>query len=315
MTLENGKVVIEKEAKGLWLLANNMPSDYTKAVDAMFESSGRLVVVGVGKSGYIGRKIASTMASIGQKSFFMHPSEACHGDLGMIDQSDVIMLISYSGESVELFPVLNYVNRIKSKTISITGNPKSRLARNADIVLCLPKIEEACFIGIPTVSSTMTLALGDALAVSLLNKRDFTVKQFKVLHPGGAIGQNLTFAHEIMHRASSMPVAEQNTLMSEVILIMNNGRLGCVGIVDENSKMVGIITDGDLRRHMSNSLLSQKAFEIMTTNPVCVKPKAFLSEVLNIMEAKKITCMFVIDDKNIPVGCIHIHDIIDRNVV
>jgi arabinose-5-phosphate isomerase len=315
MFIEYGRQVIEEEAEGLRILSENMPSNFLDAVNAIYECDGRLIVAGIGKSGHIGRKISSTMSSTGQKSFFIHPSEAHHGDLGMIDSNDVILLISCSGEARELFPVIEYAKRIGVKTISITKNEKSNLAKNTDIVLCLPDIPEGCkTIGcLPTVSSTMTLALGDAMAVSLLSMRGFTNEQFKTLHPGGAIGYRLTSVHEIMHRNDEIPLVNNGALMKDTIIIMSEKGLGCVGVVDRHSsKMIGIITDGDLRRHMSDHVLSENVENVMTRNPVCIKHNILLSEMLHIMENRKITCVFVLNEDDIPIGCIHIHDILQR---
>ncbi len=316
MFIDAGIKVIKEEAKGLEILSQNMPDKFSDAIDAIFEAKGRLIVVGIGKSGHIGKKISSTMASTGQKSFFIHPSEAHHGDLGMIDSNDIMLAISHSGESVELFPVIDYAKRNGIKTISITSNINSKLALNTDIVLLLPNVPEASPIRcVPTVSSTMTLALGDALAVSLLAKRGFTINQFKDLHPGGAIGQNLTFAYDIMHQNDEIPIVNQNLLIKDVIIVMSEKRLGCVGVIDSNSKMIGIITDGDLRRNMSDKLFFQKASDIMTTHPVCLQKNMLLSEVAHIMETKKITCVFMLNDQNEPIGCIHIHDILRKKIV
>ncbi|MDR2074711.1 MAG: KpsF/GutQ family sugar-phosphate isomerase [Holosporales bacterium] len=315
MFIEYGRQVIEEEAEGLRILSENMPSSFLDAINAIYECDGRLIVTGIGKSGHIGRKISSTMSSTGQKSFFIHPSEAHHGDLGMIDSNDVLLLISCSGEARELFPVIEYAKRIGVKTISITKNIKSNLAQNTDIVLYLPDIPEGCSsIGcLPTVSSTMTLALGDAIAVSLLSMRGFTNEQFKALHPGGAIGYRLTTVHEVMHKNDEIPLVNNGSLMKNTIIIMSEKGLGCVGVIDQHSsKMMGIITDGDLRRHMSDHILSKNVEDVMTKNPVCIRNNMLLSEVLHIMENRKITCVFVLNEDEIPIGCVHIHDILQR---
>lgn len=317
MSVEEGRKVIEEEAKGLQILANNMPEKFSKAIDAMFQSQGRLIVSGIGKSGHIGRKISSTMSSTGQKSFFLHPSEARHGDLGMIDKNDIILLISYSGESSELMVVIEYAKRIGSTTISITRDINSNIAKNSNIPLILPHINEACSsIGcVPTVSSTMTLALGDALAIALLSKKKFTTHDFKRLHPGGAIGRSLMFVYEMLHKDKEMPIVTDNTTMGDAIIIMSEKGLGCVAVVDTSFKMVGIITDGDLRRHMSEKLLTKKAKDVMTKNPICINKNMMLAEALTIMENKKITCLFALNENQNPIGCIHIHDILKRKIV
>lgn len=317
MLLEEARKVIDEEARGLRLLARNMPKNFINAIDIIYKSRGRLVVSGIGKSGHIGKKISSTMSSTGQKSFFLHPSEAHHGDLGMIDKTDVLMFISYSGESLELIPVIEYTKRIGAKTISLTGNVNSVIAQNTDISLELPHIREAYpSIGcIPTVSSTMTLALGDAMAIALLAKRGFNTNDFKNLHPGGAIGHRLMFVHEMLHKDNEMPIVSDSAMMGEAIIVMSEKGLGCVAIVNAKLEMIGIITDGDLRRHMTKNLLCQKVTEVMTKNPICISANIMLAEALHIMEDNKITCLFALDKDKTPIGCIHIHDILKRKVV
>lgn len=314
--IEEAKRVIREESDALKILSENLPENFESAIETIYKSEGRLVVVGIGKSGHIGRKISSTMSSLGQKSFFVHPSEAHHGDLGMIDPRDIILFISYSGESQELFPVIEYTKRIGCKTISITKNNESKLARNTDIILRLPDIKEACPLGIaPTVSSTMTLALGDAMSISLLSKRGFTKEQFKMLHPGGQIGQNLMFSYDIMHKNDELPIIKSGSSMKEAIISMTMYSLGCVGIVDHNNKLDGIITDGDLRRNMSNDLLTKKVDDIMTKNPISISKNILANEVLHMMEEKKITCVFVVDEKKQPIGVIHLHDILRKKII
>lgn len=311
---EEAKRVVNEEAEALKLLSNNLPKNFEEAVEAIYESAGRLVVCGIGKSGHIGRKISSTMSSLGQKSFFMHPSEAQHGDLGMLDSKDVLLLISYSGESPELLPVIDFAKRSGIKIISITKNSSSSLSKNSNISLNLPDVKEACPLGIaPTVSSTMTLALGDALAVSLLTKRGFSKEQFKRLHPGGALGKSLSFVFEIMHQ--EMPLVNSDDSMQNGIIAMTQFGFGCVGAVDKNQKLVGIITDGDLRRNMSSDLLSKKVSDIMTKNPITIKNNMLVSELLFLMEKKRITNIFVLNDLDIPIGIVHIHDILLKKVV
>lgn len=317
LSTDIGKKIVEEEAKGLQALMNNFPIRFSEAIDAIFQSKGRLIVSGIGKSGHIGRKISSTMASTGQKSFFLHPSEAHHGDLGMIDKDDVLLLLSYSGEASELMVVIEYIKRIGGTTISITRDINSSIARNSNIHLNLPHVHEAysSIDCIPTVSSTMTLALGDAMAVALLAKRGFTISDFKRLHPGGAIGHSLMFVHEMLHKGAEMPVVTEKATMGEAIIVMSEKGLGCVAIVDSESKMIGIITDGDLRRHMAKNLLAERVIDIMTENPVCISQDIMLAEALTIMENKKITCLFAINENKSPIGCIHIHDILRRKIV
>lgn len=310
--LEEAKKVIIDEAKALEVLANNLPTFFTDAVDLISASSGRLVVSGIGKSGHIGRKISSTMASLGQKSFFLHPSEAQHGDLGMLDKNDVLLLISYSGESAELLPVIDFAKRFGIKIISITKNKTSTLATNSDVPLILPDMKEAGSFGIaPTVSSTNTLALGDALAMALLSKRGFSKEQFKMLHPGGSLGKGLSLIFDIMHR--DMPIVSAQDDMQKAIITMTKFGFGCVGVIN-NDKLVGIITDGDLRRKMSVDLLSKKVMDIMTKNPITVSKNILASELLCVMEDRRITNVFVTDDRQKPVGLIHIHDLLVKKI-
>lgn len=312
--ISEAKRVIKEEAAALEILAEHLPENFENAINLIFNSKGRLVVSGIGKSGHIGKKISSTMASLGQKSFFMHPSEAIHGDLGMLDQRDVLLLISYSGEAIELLPVIDFAKRSGIKIISISKSDNSTLAKNSDISLCLPNIKEACPLGVaPTVSSTSTLALGDAMAIALLSKRGFTKEHFKMLHPGGALGKSLSFVFDIMHK--NMPLVKSGSTMQEAIIVISKFILGCVGIVDNSQKLIGVITDGDLRRHMTSDLLSKSVDDIMTKNPITINKNMPVSELLHIMENKKITNIFVLNETNSPIGVVHIHDIIMKKIV
>ena len=312
--IDEAKRVILDEARALEVLANNLPERLSDAIDVIAKSEGRLVVSGIGKSGHIGRKISSTMASLGQKSFFLHPSEAQHGDLGMLDKRDVLLLISYSGEAIELVPVIDFAKRFGNKIISISKSEKSTLAKNSEIPLILPDIGEAGSFGIaPTISSTNTLALGDALAMALLAHRGFTKDQFKALHPGGALGRRLSLIYDIMHR--EIPIVSSDKNMQEALCEMTKYGFGCVGIVNSDKMLVGIITDGDLRRKMSSDILTKSVNEIMTKNPISVSSNIIASELLHIMEEKKITNVFVINEDKAPIGLVHIHDILVRRVV
>ena len=311
--IEEAKRVILEEAKALEILAENLPEFFKEAVELIANSDGRLVVSGIGKSGHIGRKISSTMASLGQKSFFLHPSEAQHGDLGMLDKRDVLLLISYSGEAIELLPVINFAKRFGIKIISITKSNNSTLAKNSDIALILPNMKEAGSFGIaPTVSSTNTLALGDALAMALLSKRGFTTEQFRMLHPGGALGKGLSLIFDIMHK--EIPLVESGKNMQDALITMTKFGFGCVGIIDKNHVLVGMITDGDLRRHMSDDLLTKSVDDIMTKDPIIIDKNIIASELIHTMEEKKITNVFVIDENKKPKGLIHIHDLLIRQV-
>ncbi len=312
--LKEAKRVIIEESNALRLLAENLPTQFEKAIELIFDSKGRLVVSGIGKSGHIGRKISSTMSSLGQKSFFLHPSEAHHGDLGMLDKNDILLLISYSGEALELIPVIDFAKRFGIKIISISKNNETTLAKNSDISLSLPSIKEACPLGVaPTVSSTTTLALGDALAIALLSKRGFTKEQFKILHPGGALSKTLSSVFDIMHK--KIPLMKTGSNMQEALITMSEFGFGCVGIVDNTGKLIGIITDGDLRRNMCNDLLQKEADQIMTKSPITIDRNIPVSELLHIMESKKITNIYVLNSDKKPIGLVHIHDIITRKIV
>ncbi|MDR1391062.1 MAG: KpsF/GutQ family sugar-phosphate isomerase [Holosporales bacterium] len=312
--LDEAKRVIIEEAEALKLLAEQLPQTFEGAVELILNSDGRLVVSGIGKSGHIGKKISATMSSLGQKSFFLHPSEAHHGDLGMLDEKDVLLLISYSGESVELFPVINFAKRLGIKIVSISKNDNSTIARNSDFSLCLPIIKEACPFGAaPTVSSTTTLALGDALSIALLSKRGFTREQFKMIHPGGALGKNLSFVFDIMHKDA--PILKTGESMQEAIIIISKFGFGCVGITDHEGKFVGVITDGDLRRSMCEELLSKSVDEVMTRTPVIIDKNVPALELLHMMETRKITSIFVLDENKYPMGIVHIHDLLLKKIV
>ena len=312
--LDEAKRVILEEARALQVLANNLPAYFCDAIEAIARSEGRLVVSGIGKSGHIGRKISSTMASLGQKSFFLHPSEAQHGDLGMLDAKDILLLISYSGEAVELLPVIDFAKRFGNKIISISKSENSTLAKNSDIPLILPNLGEAGSFGIaPTISSTNTLALGDALAMALLSYRGFSREQFKILHPGGALGRGLSLIFDIMHR--EIPIVKVSDNMQNALIEMTKFGFGCVGVVNGKNELVGIITDGDLRRRMSPDVLTKLAAEVMTSNPISVSKNITASELLRTMEEKKITNIFVVNEGKKPIGLIHIHDILNRKII
>jgi len=312
--LDEAKRVILEEAKALQILADNLPAHFSDAVEAIANSEGRLVVSGIGKSGHIGRKISSTMASLGQKSFFLHPSEAQHGDLGMLDKRDILLLISYSGEAVELLPVIDFAKRFGNKIVSISKSENSTLAKNSDIPLILQNLGEAGAFGIaPTISSTNTLALGDALAMALLSYRGFTKEQFKILHPGGALGRGLSLIFDIMHR--EIPLVKASDNMQNALIEMTKFGFGCVGVVNNKTELVGIITDGELRRKMSPDVLRKCVVEVMTENPISVSKNITASELLHTMEAKKITNIFVVNEDKTPIGLVHIHDILTRKIV
>ncbi len=278
------------------------------------KNGGRVIVSGMGKSGHIGRKIAATLASTGTPAFFVHPSEAGHGDLGMITSNDAVIALSWSGESMELSALTNYTRRFNVSLISITSNSDSALARASDVKLTLPKSDEACPHGLaPTTSTTMQLAMGDALAIALLENKGFTAKDYKVFHPGGALGASLQYVRELMHKGDAVPLANAELKMSEALLIMSEKRFGCLGIVGEQGELLGIITDGDLRRHMSKELVDMKTGDVMTTGPKTVSPDMLGAKALEIINSLNITTLFVLKD-NKPVGILHLHDLLRAKI-
>ncbi len=285
---EHAQRVLNAEADGLRALAAALDQRFTQAVEvihAMKQAGhGRLIIAGMGKSGHVARKIAATLASTGTPSFYVHPGEASHGDLGMITEKDAVLLLSWSGESAELSDLIHYTRRFGVKLIAVTGNAKGTLAQHADIVLLLPAVGEACPNGLaPTTSTTMMMGLGDALAVALLERTGLTPEQFKVFHPGGKLGQKLLKTEDLMQKAEFLPVVDPDTLMQQALLVMTEKNMGCVIVLDARKKLAGIITDGDLKRHMAPDLLSRRAGDIMSKNPKTIAPDTLAAEALNIM--------------------------------
>lgn len=286
----------------------------TEALDLMQNSTGRIIVTGMGKSGHIGKKIAASLASTGSPSFFVHPAEASHGDLGMITENDVVIAISNSGESKELADIINYCKRFGIKIIAITKNAESSLGKAGDVVLELPKYEEACPLGLaPTSSTTATLVLGDVLTVGLIERRGFSKEEFNVRHPGGKLGSILKRVGDLMHTGQAMPILDENSNMQAVLLEMTSKCLGCVGFINQSGDFTGMLTDGDLRRCLSASILDEKAVNLMTKHPKTVSKDMISAEALRIMHDKKITNMFVLDGTK-PIGVIHIHDLLNNGV-
>jgi arabinose-5-phosphate isomerase len=309
---------LEVEATGISTLStaihDGLGRAFIAAVELISAARGRLIVTGMGKSGHVARKIAATFASTGTPAFFVHPSEASHGDLGMITPDDVIMALSWSGETVELKDLLDYSRRFRIGLIAITAVSDSTLGRAADVVLAIPQAREACPHNLaPTTSTLMQAALGDALAIALLESRGFTAVDFSRLHPGGRLGAMLKFVRDIMHSGSEIPLATVGTRMSEAIAEMTAKTFGCVGIVDRRSLLVGIITDGDLRRHMSANLLDLKVEEVMTSEPKTVRPDQLVSEALELLNSMKKTQLIVVDAGK-PVGVVHFHDLLRAGV-
>ena len=286
----------------------------TKALDFMQNSKGRIIITGMGKSGHIGKKIAASLASTGTPSFFVHPAEASHGDLGMITEDDVVIAISNSGESRELIDILNYCKRFGIKLIAITKNPESSLGKAGDVVLELPNNGEACPLGLaPTSSTTATLVLGDILTVGMIERKGFSKEDFNDRHPGGKLGSILKRVSDLMHTGQEMPILDENSNMQAVLLEMTSKRLGCVGFINLQGELTGILTDGDLRRCLSAKILEEKAIDLMTKNPKTIAPNAMTAEALKLMHDKKITNLFVVENKR-PVGVIHIHDLLNNGV-
>jgi arabinose-5-phosphate isomerase len=309
---------LEAEAGGISALSaairDGLGQSFVAALDLMRAARGRVIVTGMGKSGHVGRKIAATLASTGTPAFFVHPSEASHGDLGMIASDDVIMALSWSGETAELRNVTDYSRRFRIGLIAITAIAESALAKAADVVLALPQAREACPHNLaPTTSTLMQLALGDALAIALLESRGFTALDFRVFHPGGQLGAMLKFVGDVMHTGEAIPLAAVGTPMSEAVLVMSAKGFGCVGIVGEDGHLVGIVTDGDLRRHMRPDLLEARVENVMTRNPKTVRPEQLASEALEIINSSKITALIVAEAGK-PVGIVHFHDLLRAGV-
>lgn len=288
--------------------------EFARAVHLIRSRSGRLMISGMGKSGHVGRKIAATLASTGTPAYFVHPGEASHGDLGMIKPSDAILLLSWSGETAELADILTYSQRFQIGLIAITSNADSTLGRQADIVLALPKAEEACPNGLaPTTSTTMQLAIGDALAVALLEAKGFTAADFRNFHPGGKLGARLTFVRDIMHTGERVPIVASTAGMGETIVEISAKGIGCVAIVDDG-RLAGVVTDGDLRRHMRPDLMTLPVAQVMTRQPVTIGPNILAAEALETLNTRKVTALFVVDEQKRLLGVLHLHDLLRLGV-
>ncbi|NDE90463.1 MAG: KpsF/GutQ family sugar-phosphate isomerase [Alphaproteobacteria bacterium] len=311
----HAKDVLATEVHALQELAASLDERFTKAIEVIAGLKGRVAVTGIGKSGHVARKIAATLASTGTPAFFVHPAEASHGDLGMVTRDDCVLALSNSGEASELGDIISYSRRFSIPLIAMTSGKDSNLGAQADIVLEIPKAAEACPMGLaPTSSTTMMMALGDALAVTLLHRNEFTPSDYKVFHPGGKLGSKLLLVRDLMHKGDMVPLAAPDTKVSDIILIMTNKTFGCCGIVDGNNVLQGIITDGDLRRHMKNNLLELSAETIMTRAPKTIGPAALAAEALGKMNEKKVTSFFVLDEGNAVVGIIRMHDLLKAGV-
>lgn len=313
--------VLRTEADTLLALIDKVGEEFTRAVDLILYTTGKVVVTGMGKSGIICKKIAATFASTGTPAFFLHPGEATHGDIGMLMKNDTVIAVSNSGETEEVIKLLPLIKRVGVRLIVITGRRESTLARNGDVVLDIGVKEEACPMGlVPTASTTATMALGDALAVALLERRGFKEEDFALLHPGGTLGRRLlTRVEDLMHTGNRIPLVTVDTLMKDAILEMTTKGLGVTGVVNEKGEMIGVITDGDLRRSLEkgNAILGKQVIEIMTRNPKGIGRRALAESALRKMEDHAITSLFVYDDNDDkrPVGIIHLHDLLRAGVV
>ncbi|HEY6336394.1 MAG TPA: KpsF/GutQ family sugar-phosphate isomerase [Alphaproteobacteria bacterium] len=311
--------LLRLEAAALESLIAGLDSTFVAALDRLQAVAGRVVVTGMGKSGHIARKIAATFASTGTPALFVHPAEASHGDLGMITLDDAVLALSNSGETNELTDLVAYTRRFAIPLVAITGRAQSALAEAADVALLVPNVPEACPLGLaPTTSTTAMLALGDALAIALLERRGFSADDYQVLHPGGSLGRRLLRVSDIMHVDDQIPVTRPQASMSEALLVMTAKHFGCVGVVDDAGKLIGIVTDGDLRRHMGGTLLEKQVGDVMTHGPQTIRPRALAVEALNLMNSRGIDnlgigCLFVVEDGR-PVGILNIHDCLRAGV-
>ncbi|MEL6806811.1 MAG: KpsF/GutQ family sugar-phosphate isomerase [Pseudomonadota bacterium] len=313
--IDTARDVIRTEATALETLADSLDDSFRAAIDLLLATKGRVIVTGIGKSGHIANKIAATLASTGTPAQFVHPAEASHGDLGMVTRNDVVLAISNSGEAPELANLIAYAGRFDIPVVGITKAPGSALGRQCSVVLQLPDIGEACGTGVvPTSSTAMTLAMGDALAVALMKHRSFTAEHFRDFHPGGKLGALLTRVSDLMHKDDAIPLVGEDAPMQEALIEISQKGFGVVGVIDPKGFLTGIITDGDLRRHMSNQLLDLKARDVMTTSPRTISPDLLAQEAVGIMNGKDgeraVTCLFVTksDETAPPLGLIHIHD-------
>ncbi len=310
------KTAIDREVEALEIMKNELDENFTKALDVLQACKGRVIVTGMGKSGHVGRKISATFASTGTPSFFVHPGEASHGDLGMIADDDVVIAISNGGESKELSDILTYCKRYNIPLIAITKNPDSTLGLAGDYLLKLPNDGEACPLGLaPTSSTTATLVMGDILAIALMERKGFSSMDYKKRHPGGKLGAILCKVSDLMHTGDEVPLIDENAIMQDALLVMSAKMLGCVGITNAQGDLVGIITDGDLRRWMSPKLITEKVSNVMTKNPKTIHPDVLASEAVYTMNntGHGITNLFVVENQK-PIGVIHIHDCLRAGV-
>ena len=308
--LDTARRVIRTEADGLMQLADNLGGEFAEAVELMLGARGRVIVSGMGKSGHVARKIAATLASTGTPAQFVHPAEASHGDLGMLTPDDVLLMLSNSGETPELADMIAYSRRFNIPMIGVASRADSTLLKQSDVAITLPRTTEACGTGVvPTTSTTMTLALGDALAVALMEYRQFQPEDFRNFHPGGKLGAQLSRVRDLMHADDALPLVSATAPMGDTLLEISRKGFGVVGVTDAEGLLIGIITDGDLRRHMEG-LLSLNAGDVMTRNPRTIAPDALAEAAVGVMNERKITCLFVVDpaQQGQAIGLLHIHD-------
>jgi len=314
--IEVARTVLAAEAAGLRALAASLDLRFADAVSRLAACTGRIVVSGMGKSGHVARKIAATLASTGSPSLFVHPAEASHGDLGMIVPGDAVLALSNSGETAELADLVAHARRFGLPLVAITGRPDSTLARAADVLLLLPAAAEACPMGLaPTTSTTMQLALGDALAVALLTRRGFTATDFSQFHPGGQLGAQLRRVSDLMHRGDAIPLAESGLPMDRALLVMTGKGFGCLGALDADGRLAGVLTDGDLRRAMGPDLLGRRVEDVMNRTPRTIGPDALAADALRLMGGPRpVTSLFVLDGDRRPLGLLHVHDLLRAGV-
>jgi arabinose-5-phosphate isomerase len=308
-----GKHTISLAIEGLRAVSEALDARFEEAVELIISMKGRLIVTGMGKSGHIARKIAATFASTGTPAHFVHPAEANHGDMGMITQNDVVLMLSNSGETAELSEMIAYVKRFNIPLMALVRREKSMLVEIADIPVVLPAVPEASDINAPTTSTSMMLAYGDALAMAVLERRGFTAEDFSLLHPGGKLGKALIRVRELMHTGETLPIVSLQDSMRDVLLVMTRKAFGCAIVVNEQGELSGIITDGDLRRHLHQDLLSLHAADVMTINPITTTPHSLVVEVLHILNSRHITSLIALEDRQ-PIGLIHIHDCLRSGV-
>ncbi|MDE1994357.1 MAG: KpsF/GutQ family sugar-phosphate isomerase [Rhizobiaceae bacterium] len=323
--IENGAIesamrTIETERRGLEALerslAGSLAGPFSRAVELIGDSTGRVIVTGVGKSGHIGSKLAASFASTGTPAFFVHPVEANHGDLGMITHDDVIVAMSWSGESAELRGIISYSRRFSIPMIAITAGAQSTLARESDVVLLLPQEQEACPHGLaPTTSTLLQLAVGDALMVALLEARGFTAEDFRTFHPGGKLGASLSHVGDIMHKGDRVPLVNLGTSMREAVMTLSQMRFGCVGVIDENGCLCGIVTDGDIARNLGRNLADMFVDVVMTRNPKTVKETTLATGAMALLNRHNISALIVTDGEGHPIGIVHFHDLLRIGVV